>query len=431
MNSEQKAPLQSTVALCNLGCSKNQVDGETMMGWFELAGFTIVEDFELADIILVNTCAFIKEAKQEAIDTVFDAVGYRKNGHCGKLIVCGCFSERYRATAAKEFPEVDHWVGVHAWRGEFEKIFAQRPPHGVRRHITGSAHSQYLKIAEGCSHRCSFCVIPSIRGPFKSRAYEPLRDEALWLYEKGVRECILVSQDTTSYGRDSGSSLTRLVERLLADTAFPWIRMMYLHPSLVDRSLLDLVAHEPRLCPYFDIPLQHIADPILTAMHRAPLSAGIYRLLDTIRNSVPDCAIRTSLIVGFPGETPALFKELVTLLETARFEKVGIFPFSPEEGTSAVGLRPRPSDQTVAKRCEELMEVQRSISAGIGTARIGRTLKVFIDGVSDEPGFELEGRTQWDAPEIDGRVLIRNTAAQPGEIIDVRISEAGDYDLYG
>ncbi|MGB7568898.1 MAG: 30S ribosomal protein S12 methylthiotransferase RimO [Chitinivibrionales bacterium] len=421
----------SLVALCNLGCSKNQIDGSNMLEYLCRCGYTYTDDFSKAHVIVVNTCAFIKEAKQEAIDTILEMALFKKSGACAKLIVCGCFSQRFRGSVEEQFPEVDVWAGIDDWPRLFERhLGASAKPSYVRK-LEKPVATQYVKISEGCSHACAFCAIPRIRGEFRSRAVSSIVEEAKWLYGQGARECILVSQDTSNYGRDGKSSLNRLLEQLLADTAFPWIRMMYLHPALVGDDLLNLVAGEPRLCPYFDIPLQHGADPILAAMKRRPLSKGNRRLVERIRTTVPDAAIRTTFIVGFPGETEGLFEELLAFVEEMKFDKVGVFPFSPEEGTAAYAMHPRPRDGTVARRCEALMTLQREISETIGLSRVGRTVECIIDNESNASGFAFEGRTRWDAPDVDGKVFIKNHATASGPIVRVRITGADDYDLFG
>jgi len=294
--------------------------------------------------------------------------------------------------------------------------------------------TQYLKIADGCSHSCSFCAIPGIRGKYKSRPLDHILKEAQWLFEQGAKECILVSQDTSYYGRDCSCSLTSLLEAFLKHTSFPWIRLMYLHPSLVDEDLLRLVASEPRICKYFDIPLQHGSDTILKAMNRRPLSKGLYKLLDSIRTLVPDAAIRTSLITGFPGENERLFEEMVSFIQKVRFDKVGVFSFSPEEGTAAFSMKPAPRPATSLRRSETLMSLQREISESINASKIGRIVEVIIDGPGSPPDnrdFCWEGRTQWDAPEVDGNVYIKGSGLKPGDIIKVSIKNATDYDLFG
>jgi ribosomal protein S12 methylthiotransferase len=419
------------VALINLGCCKNQVDGSRMLDHLRRAGYSIIDTAKDADVVMVNTCAFIEAAKTEAIDAILEAASYKKSGQCRTLIVCGCFSQRFRETAAKEFPEVDLWAGVEDWPGLFARRLHVDALPSFTRALAAPHATQYLKIAEGCSHRCTFCAIPNIRGKFKSRDAAEIIEEAHWLASEGVKECIIVSQDTSYYGKDLGTSLEGLLEGLLAHTPFPWIRMMYLHPSLVGDGLLRLVAKEPRVCPYFDIPLQHASDTILKAMGRRPLAKDSRALIERIRSMVPDAAIRTTFITGFPGETETLFEELLRFVEEMKFDKLGVFPFSPEEGTPAFTLRPRPRPQTASRRCEALMTLQREISASINASRIGRVIDVIIDSETDLPGFSVEGRSRWDAPEVDGLVYIRGKKIPAGSIVPLRIDAAGDYDLYG
>ena len=422
---------QKSVAVQNLGCSKNLIDGERMTALFADNAFRVVEDPSLADIIVVNTCAFIKEATQEAIDTILEMAELKKTGRCKTLIVSGCFSQRYRDKAKKDMPEVDFWAGVDDWEGVLSKLVnkANRQD-DFRRVLSEPISTQYIKVAEGCSHNCSFCVIPSIRGKFKSRGMDDILQEAEWLYGQGVRELILVAQDTSFYGRDIDASLVKLLEALLKGTDFPWIRMMYLHPKFVGGDLPALIASEPRICPYFDIPLQHISDPILTAMNRTPLSEGIHELIERIRKTVPGATLRSSFIIGFPGETEKEFGELKKFIESAKFDKLGLFPYSPEEGTEAYKMRPGPRAQTVQKRCAELMSIQQEISRTLLEAKIGADAEVIIDRISDDHDFNYEGRTKGDAPEVDGRVFVSSGSYEIGQIVRMRIIGASDYDLF-
>ncbi len=421
----------TTISLQNLGCSKNAIDGERILHLFTSNGFTHTQECSDAEIIIVNTCAFIREAQEEAIETILSMASYKTNGKCSKLIVCGCFSERFRSQAQQKLPEVDIWTGVNDWQTVLKDIAKSTSvTPSFERTLFEPIATQHLKIAEGCSHHCTFCVIPSIRGSLKSRTPADILDEAQWLYDKGARELILVAQDTTRYGKDIGASLVNLLEKLLAQTRFPWIRMMYLHPNFISDELLELVASEKRVCSYFDIPLQHIADPILTAMNRKPPSSKIYRLIEKIRTKITDSAIRSSFIIGFPGETERHFFELTEFIEFARFDKLGVFPFSPEEGTEAYNLRPRPVNKTVQRRCDELMTIQREISREILESRIGSQMEVIIDRVSDDHDFNFEARTRFDAPEVDGRVMIRSGNFSPGTITKATIIGASDYDLF-
>ena len=442
-----------TAAIQNLGCSKNQVDGERILALFASNGFKIIEDAYAADVIIVNTCAFIKEAKEEAIDAVLEMAELRKTGRCKTLIVSGCFSERYRDKVKKEFPEVDVWAGVDDWEKVLSALISNtsfagvdgnsgeisppipindnhHPQKSFKRILTEPRSTQYIKIAEGCSHACSFCVIPAIRGKFKSRGVDDILQEANWLYGEGVRELILVAQDTSFYGKDINTNLARLLESLLKGTDFPWIRMMYLHPQLVSDELLKLIASENRICKYFDIPLQHINDSMLTAMNRQPLSSGINKMIDRIRKYVRGATIRSSFIIGFPGETEEVFSELKQFVQSTRFDKLGVFPFSPEEGTQAYTMRPRPRANTVQKRCDELMYIQQEISREILESKTGNHIEIIIDRISDDPDFNYEGRTRGDAPEVDGRVFIQSGSCETGQILPAKIIGASDYDLY-
>ena len=423
------------VSIQNLGCSKNQVDGERILQLFVNGGYEITEDHSAADLIIVNTCAFIKEAQEEAIAAILDMAAIRKNGRCRTLIVSGCFSERYRDSVKKEFPEVDIWAGVDDWEKLLPSLLKNSPrgkqnhPH-FERALGEPIATQYIKIAEGCSHCCSFCVIPAIRGKFKSRDENDIIEEAKWLYEKGTRELVLVAQDSSFYGRDINTNLVKLLETLLKNTDFPWIRMMYLHPQLVSDDLLTLIASEKRICSYFDIPLQHISDSILKSMNRLPLSKELYHLVDRIKNKINDATLRSSFILGYPGETEKQFDELKQFIQYARFHKMGVFPFSPEEGTKAYDMRPRPRSATVQRRCDELMSIQQEISRELLEEKIGSLQQVIIDRISDDHDFNYEGRTMGDAPEVDGRVFIQSGNSQPGEIVTAKIIGASDYDLY-
>ena len=420
-----------TVALQNLGCSKNQIDGERIAHLFRTAGYRLVPDFDKADVIVVNTCAFIREAQEEAIEAILESASLKKGGRCRKLIVSGCFSERYRDSVAREFPEVDLWAGVHDWEQLLKRELRAASFSPFKRELSGTAASQYLKIAEGCSHACTYCVIPRIRGKYRSRPVRDIIKEAKWLEAKGVRELILVAQDTSFYGRDIGTSLSKLLEHLLKATSFPWLRLMYLHPAHVDDTLLRLFASQKRLCPYFDMPLQHIADPVLKAMNRSPLSRGIRQTVDKIRGVVPGAGLRSTFILGFPGETQKHFRELVRFVEETKFDRLGVFPWSPEEGTRAARLPGRPRPSVVAGRCETIMLIQRDISRELLEKKVGSTMEIIIDGPSEDASSAFQGRTRFDAPEVDGKVLIKDTYCISGSMVKVKITGAGDYDLFG
>jgi ribosomal protein S12 methylthiotransferase len=418
----------------NLGCSKNIVDGENIIAFMESIGMTYTDTPLRADAIIVNTCAFINDAKKEAVDEILKMALYKSKGNCKTLAVAGCFSQRYREQASRSLPEVDLWIGLTDWKNEIKRYFGilDHRDNNFIRHLTGPTATQYLKIAEGCSHRCSFCAIPLIRGTYRSRTVASVISEAKWLESRGVRECILVSQDTSYYGRDIGTDIVRLLEKLLASTSFPWIRLMYLHPRYVTRDLIKLISLENRICPYFDMPLQHSSDFILDKMRRNPGYHGIRQLIDDIRSTVPNAALRTTFIVGFPGETETYFKHLVKFVEWARFEKMGVFAYSPEEGTESIGFSGRPKSSTAQKRCETLIEIQREISRSILSSLKGDIIPAIIDkAVSKSTPHTCLARTMCDAPDVDGTLTIRRCNANAGDIIPVRITASSDYDLSG
>lgn len=420
-----------TVCLYNLGCSKNFVDGENIRGYMAANDFKIEESTENADVIIVNTCSFIEDATQEAIDTIIQMGQLKEDGSERTLVVSGCFSERYREEVAEQFPEVDLWVGVKDWIDELSEFF--RLKEGTRsfhRLLSDPVSSQYLKISEGCSHRCAFCIIPEIRGGFESRPWEDVIAEAKWLESQGVQELIVVSQDTTAYGREFGKDLADLLAEIIKETNIPWVRMMYLYPSLVSDKLLDLVASEPRICSYFDMPLQHVADPVLKKMGRRPGKDGTYELIEKIRTKVPDATIRTTFILGFPGETDEDVEELTKFVRWAKFEKLGVFPYSAEEGTRAEKMDEQIDNDTAIARANTIMEIQLDISREKQEARVGKVIPVIIDRVSDNLDFNFEARTMGDAPEVDGRVFIVDGDATPGEIKMVKITDCDDYDLF-
>ena len=418
------------VFLYNLGCSKNFVDGENIIGYMAANGFSIVKSSKEADVIIVNTCSFIEDATKEAITSILEMGQLKEDGKERTLVVSGCFSERYREDVAKEFPEVDLWVGVKNWVDELAKYFELKEKK-FDRILSEPLHSQYLKISEGCSHRCAFCIIPEIRGGFKSRPFEDVIAEAKWLEQQGVKELIVVSQDTTSYGRDIGTDLADLLKTLAEETSFPWIRMMYLYPSMVTDKLLDVVANEPRICSYFDMPLQHVSDPVIKRMGRVPGKEGIYKLIEKIKTKIPDATIRTTFITGFPGETDEDIAELIKFIRWAKFDKLGVFPYSPEEGTRAEQFEEQIETQIAVERANIIMEIQMDISREIQESKVGKRFPVIIDALSEIPDYNFEGRTQGDAPEVDGRVFIINGDANIGDIRTVEIVDCDDYDLFG
>ena len=414
--------------LCNLGCSKNFVDGDTIAGFLLKNGFVMTNVTEEADAIIVNTCSFIEQATQEAINTILEHAP-RKSGDC-KLIVSGCFSERYGEKVAKDFPEVDLWLTTRNWQEELTKYYGfAEMTKSFERILSEPKHTQYIKISDGCSHHCSFCIIPKIKGNFKSIPAEKILEEAIWLEKQGVRELIVVSQDTSFYGRDIGTNLTNLLKSLLDKTNFRWIRLMYLYPSFVDDEFLDFVAKNSRVLPYFDIPFQHISDDILKSMKRKGKASDLYGLVERIRRKVPDAVVRTAFILGYPNEKVKDFRELCDFVQWAKFDKMGVFPYSAEEGTAAALLPNRPTNRTVQKRIAELMEIQKEISREKQEARVGQTIEVIVDRVSDFEEYNFECRSTADAPEVDGRVFLLDGDADIGDFLEVEIVDCDDYDL--
>jgi len=415
--------------LCNLGCSKNFVDGDTIAGFLVKNGFEITQNEAVADAMIINTCSFIEQATQEAIDTILQYAP-QKNAGC-KLIVSGCFSQRYKEKAAPDFPEVDLWLSMQNWREELNNFYNfQDAAKDFQRILSEPIHTQYIKISDGCSHKCSFCVIPKIKGDFKSETVEKIVKEARFLEKKGVKEIILVSQDTSFYGRDADTNLNNLLKILLDKTDFRWIRTMYLYPAFVDDEFLDFVAKNPRICPYFDIPLQHVCEEILKSMGRKTKKSDLYELVEKIRKKVTNAIIRTSFIIGYPGEKPKDFKELCEFVKWAEFDKLGVFPYSPEEGTKAAKLPNRPANRTVQKRMNTIMEIQREISRKKQEMKIGQKIEVIADCVSEFPEYNFECRSVGDAPEVDGRVFLINGDAAAGDFIEAEIVDCDDYDLF-
>jgi ribosomal protein S12 methylthiotransferase len=446
---QEDAGRPTTVSLVNLGCPKNQVDAEVMLGQLVAAGYQIAETPDQADLVVVNTCSFIQEAKEESIRTILEAAGLKRTGRCRGLVVSGCLSQRYGQELPVLLPEVDAFVGT----GEFPRIAeiagAVLQRRGAERlWVTGHSalvtadlprrlltpgHFAYLKISEGCDRTCSFCAIPAIRGRMQSRTQEDLVAEARRLAGAGVREIVLVSQETTAYGADRGlpHGLVSLLTALLEIPSLRWIRLHYLYPTQITPALIALLAKEPRLCRYVDLPLQHAEAPILKAMRRGGDARSLRRLIAGIRAAVPDVTIRTSFITGFPGETPAHFRGLLAFVKAMRFDRVGVFRYSDEEGTAAAALRPKIPRRVAEARRARLMAVQSQIAEEKGRTLLGTVQEVMVDGPAPEfPGL-LCGRTAAHAPEVDGTVYLQGPALAPGTFVRARIREAFEHDLSG
>ena len=437
------------VGMISLGCPKNLVDAEIMLGQLRAdSEVVITNDMDEADVVIVNTCGFIDAAKQESIDTILE-VAERKGKGLERLIVSGCMVQKYRSDLQQSIPEIDAFVGLDhleaittAVSGDVDAAPAKRRM-SVRLYedlprvlVNGTGHA-YLKVSEGCSNPCTFCAIPQMRGKFRSRAIDSLVREAQQLQQQGVKELCLVAQDTTRYGQDLGleNGLTQLVKTLLAETNFEWIRFLYAYPGSIDWSLFELMGREKRFVSYCDIPLQHVSANVLQTMRR-PGSPRDYRdMVRRMRELVPDMSLRTTFITGHPGEGPKDFGELYDFVEWAQFDQMGAFVYSPEEFTPASKMADLPSRKTAERRRAKLMELQQKISAVRNEAKVGRTFDAIITGVCDETEHLLEGRLISQAPEIDGRLLIndgldRLPSALPA-FARVEISDAHPYDLVG
>jgi ribosomal protein S12 methylthiotransferase len=440
---------KKTIHFVSLGCPKNRVDSEVMLGVSDQAGYELVQQAEDAEVIVVNTCGFVEAAKQESIDTIFELAQWKTEGRCRKLVVAGCLSQRYPTELASEMPEVDHFLGssdmlklAAVLRSDADHpearvlvgnpadyIYRQSDP----RRLSGPRHSAYVKIAEGCSRRCSFCAIPSFRGTQRSRPVSDVVAEVERLCAQGVVEINLVSQDTVSYGRDlePRSSLPQLLKALLAVRQLRWLRLFYLYPEKLDAELIELYAAGGKLVPYLDIPFQHASDAMLKRMRRGYNAKRQRELLDTLRARVPRLFIRTAFIVGHPGETAEDFAELCEFVKHAELDHVGVFRYSHEEGTHSGTLSELVDKRSIERRARELMKIQRAVSKRKLRGLIGSELDVLVEGESDESELLLVGRHAGQAPEVDGRVHLINGSAQLGEIHKVRITHSADYDLVG
>ena len=431
----------------SLGCVKNRVDTEVMLGVATGGGWRIVDEPDEAEVIVVNTCGFIGEAKKESIDTIFELAEYKRLGACKKLVVTGCLSQRYSGDLAAQMPEVDHFLGSsdmmklgRVLEGGAERMLVGNPADWVVRAadprvVTQSRASAWLKIAEGCNRTCAFCVIPQLRGKQRSRTADDVVAEAERLVEGGAIELNLVSQDTVAWGRDrprgERTSLADLVRRVADVKGVRWVRLFYLYPETIDEALVELLANHPRVVPYVDMPLQHAADAMLERMKRGHGKDRQRRVVERLRRAVPGLTFRTAFIVGHPGETQAEFDELVEFVQWARFEHAVVFRYSDEETCAARDLRPKVSALVAANRARKLMAIQRRIAREKNQALIGRELEVLVEGPSEEHELVMKGRHAGQAPDIDGGVYLSEGESHPGEMRRVRIAQASDFDLVG
>ncbi|HEY1695838.1 MAG TPA: 30S ribosomal protein S12 methylthiotransferase RimO [Polyangiaceae bacterium] len=436
-----------TIHFVSLGCVKNRVDTEVMLGVATGGGWRIVDEPAEAEVIVVNTCGFIGEAKKESIDTIFELAEYKKVGACTKLVVSGCLSQRYSGQLSSQMPEVDHFLGssdmmklAEVLGGKADRMLVGNPADWVvkatdPRVVTQSRASAWLKLAEGCNRTCAFCVIPQIRGKQRSRTADDVVAEAERLVAGGAVELNLVSQDTVAYGRDlpkaDRRSLAEVARRVADVKGVRWVRLFYLYPETLDDALVELLAGHDKVVPYVDMPLQHAADAMLERMRRGHGKDRQKRVVERLRKAVPDLTFRTAFIVGHPGETREEFDELVEFVEWARFEHAVVFRYSDEETCGAHGLPGKVPPLTAANRARKLMSVQRRIAREKNKALIGRAMDVLVEGPSEEHELVMKGRHAGQAPDIDGSVYLSGGETSAGEMRRVTITQASDWDLVG
>lgn len=434
------------IALISLGCPKNQVDADVLCRALIERGHTTTPDPAAADCILINTCGFIQSAKEEAIENILTACALKQQNPALRVVVTGCLAERYQAEIRKEIPEVDAVVGLGSNAalpdilerlqapGTTAECFGPKTalPLDGARVISTPPHYAYLKIAEGCSNGCYYCAIPLIRGPLRSRPLQSCVAEARWLAQQGVRELILVAQDPTAYGADTGrEDLCALLDALQPIEGIEWIRILYAYPERITDALVAAMARNPKVLPYLDLPIQHCSDPVLKAMNRRGGRAAIEQALAKLRAGIPGITLRTTLLVGYPGETEAQFDELCEFVRAQRFQRLGCFAYSPEEGTVAADLPGQLPEEEKQRRVDTIMRLQTDIMAGQQAGMVGRTLRVLCDEYDEESGLWL-CRSAADAPEIDTNVCVRSEAPlTPGEFYTVKVEESDVYDLYG
>lgn len=411
------------IGFISLGCSKNLVDTEMMIGYYKDKGYEIVQDPSEAEVIVINTCGFIESAKQEAIDTILEMAEY-KNGLCQKLIVTGCLVERYYDELKEEMPEVDLFIPIR----EYDKIFEVLDYHN--RVISTGENFAYLRIADGCSNNCTYCAIPKIRGPLVSRPMEDVIKEAKELFDKGYKELILIAQDTSRYGLDlyGESKLAELLKEI-CKIDFKWVRFLYTYPEMITDELIEVVKSNEKICRYFDMPIQHISNPVLKRMGRKGSSELIREVINKIRTAMPDAVLRTSLIVGFPGETEEQFNELLDFVKEVKFNRLGAFKYSMEDGTPAVKLDGHMDETVKEERHDKIMEAQQLVSEEFNASLINKTFECIIDAITEDGEYYV-CRTYMDVPDIDGLVFVKNEKEHSvGEFIKAKVEQTLEYDL--
>ena len=429
------------VGFVSLGCSKNLIDTEMAIGLFKRNNFEIVNDVEKAEIIIVNTCGFIESAKQEAINTILEMAEHKEKGTCKYLVVMGCLVQRYKKELQKALPEVDLFIEINDYGSYWDKILElldeKEKPDTINnlcymdRVISTGNKTAYLKIAEGCSNRCTYCAIPYIRGPYVSRPMEEVLEEAKKLATAGIKELIVIAQDTTRYGEDlyGESKLSDLLNELCKIDGFEWIRFLYAYPESITDELIQTVKNNPKICNYFDIPIQHISDSVLKRMNRRTNGKQIEELINKIKKQIPDVILRTSLIVGFPGETEEDFNKLYEFVKKGYFDKLGVFTYSKEDGTPAARLKEQIHPATKKKRYNLIMSVAKDISAEKLKSYIGKEYKVLVEDTTFDHKFCV-GRSYMDIPDTDGMVIIKNCDTKlVGEFVNCKVTAVNNYDL--
>ena len=435
------------ILFISLGCDKNLVDSEVMLGLLDSRGYQIVDDETIADVIVVNTCCFIHDAKEESIQTILEMAEYKKTGRLKALVVTGCLAQRYQQEIIDEIPEVDAVLGTASYDKIAEAIdealgghtemyledLDRLPQVSSKRLVTTGGHYAYLKIAEGCDKHCTYCIIPKVRGNFRSVPMEQLLKEAKELAEGGVKELILVAQETTVYGQDiyGEKSLHRLLRELCKIDGIQWIRLLYCYPEEIDANLIQVMKEEPKICHYLDLPIQHASDAILKKMGRRTSKAQLVDTIRTLREEIPDITLRTTLITGFPGETEEQHQELVAFVDEMEFDRLGVFTYSPEENTPAAEMPDQIPEEVKEDRQAELMELQQEIAFDLAEDMIDREVLVMIEGkVADENAYV--GRTYRDAPNVDGLIFINtDEELMSGDFAKVKVTGAMEYDLIG
>lgn len=434
--------------LISLGCAKNLVDSEVMLGSMKAGGWQLSDDPEAADVLILNTCGFIQTAVEEAIAEIFELVRIKEAYPEKCIVVVGCLVQRYKEQLSVDLPEVDLFIGTEGAAdiaGIIDKLLHGNLENRVilpdsflmtsktPRVISTPSFRAWLKITEGCDNRCSYCMIPAIRGGLRSRTIEDLVLEAKQLEQNGVKELSLIAQDSTAYGRDQGgdSRLEDLLHQLLGRTTIPWLRLLYLYPTGVSEELLHIMADYCRIVPYLDIPMQHVSDKILRSMNRRYTGDNLLQIVEKARNIVPDIALRTTFLVGFPGESEQEFLEIESFIRKIKLEHVGVFPYANEEGAPSERFAGQVPEAEKLRRRDHILAVQRELSAENQKKYIGRLEPVLIEGLSAETDLLLEGRTRFQAPEVDGCIYINDGIANPGDIVNVRITETQVYDLVG